>query len=208
SGGCASTLDNSTNGTTAGAATIPFNTNVTGLISPTGDIDHYKFVITTGGTATVTLTTLPADYDLKILNSAGTQLAISQAGGTSSETISRTYTAGTYYAQVYGYNGANNASTCYTLRVALGTASLVDDVPVVTRSQVFPNPAKNKLTVQLAELNGMADISITDINGRIVMRQRTADNNTEMNISQLSPGVYMVKVMENGKLNNWKFVKE
>ncbi|MBL7729105.1 MAG: T9SS type A sorting domain-containing protein, partial [Dinghuibacter sp.] len=54
----------------------------------------------------------------------------------------------------------------------------------------------------------MADISITDINGRIVMRQRTADNNTEMNISQLSPGVYMVKVMENGKLNNWKFVKE
>nr|MBA4140042.1 fibronectin type III domain-containing protein [Segetibacter sp.] len=32
--GCQSSLDNSTNGTTSGAATIPFNTNVTGLISP------------------------------------------------------------------------------------------------------------------------------------------------------------------------------
>ena len=69
--GCQSVYDVSTNGTTAGAATIPFNTNVTGLISPSGDIDNYKFVITTGGTITLTLTTLPANYDLKLLSSTG-----------------------------------------------------------------------------------------------------------------------------------------
>ena len=74
---CQSSLDNSTNGTISGAATIPFNTSVTGLISPSGDIDNYKFVITTTGTISATLTTLPGDYDLKLLNSAGTQVAIS-----------------------------------------------------------------------------------------------------------------------------------
>src|SRR5437868_214515 len=98
--GCQSSYDVSTNGTTSGAATIPFNTNITGLISPTGDVDNYKFVITTGGTITLTLSTLPGDYDLKLLNSAGTQVGISQNGGTTSETINYTAAAGTYYAQV------------------------------------------------------------------------------------------------------------
>ncbi|MBL7726807.1 MAG: T9SS type A sorting domain-containing protein, partial [Dinghuibacter sp.] len=212
SGGCASTLDNSTNGTTAGAATIPFNTNVTGLISPTGDIDHYKFVITTGGTATVTLTTLPADYDLKILNSAGTQLAISQAGGTSSETISRTYTAGTYYAQVYGYNGANNASTCYTLRVALGTASRENELvnAGTFKAQVYPNPAKNRLNINVNNLPGKATIQLVDINGRVVMAQQMVQNNTSLDISKAPAGIYLVRVNNaDGKnLFQDKFVKE
>ena len=100
--GCISTYDNSTNGTTSGAAAIPFNTDITGQINPSGDIDNYKFVITTGGTITVTLGTLPADYDLKLLNSAGTQVGISQNGSTTSESISYTAAAGTYYAQAYG----------------------------------------------------------------------------------------------------------
>ena len=39
------------------------------------------------------------------------------------ETISYTAAAGTYYAQVYGYNGANSATVCYTLKVQLGTAT-------------------------------------------------------------------------------------
>ena len=87
---CPGPLDVSTNGNAAGAATIPFNTDVKGLISPTNDNDYYKFVITTGGTATITLTTLPFDYDIKLYSSNGTtQLAISQSGGTTSETINQ-----------------------------------------------------------------------------------------------------------------------
>ena len=49
--------DVSTNGTTAGAATIPFNTDVKGRINTTTDNDYYKFVVTTGGTATITPST-------------------------------------------------------------------------------------------------------------------------------------------------------
>jgi hypothetical protein len=64
--------DVSTNGTAAGAATIPFNTDIKGLINTTTDNDFYKFVITTGGTATITLTTLPADFDIRLYSSNGT----------------------------------------------------------------------------------------------------------------------------------------
>ena len=76
--------------TTAGAATIPLNTDVYGLINVRGDNDYYKFIITTGGTITISLTTLPADYQLALLNSSGTTLQSSTNNGTTSETINAT----------------------------------------------------------------------------------------------------------------------
>jgi hypothetical protein len=211
--GCASTLDNSTNGTTAGAATIPFNTNVTGLISPTGDIDHYKFVITTAGTITITLSTLPGDYDLKLLNSAGTQVAISQAGGTSSETINYTAAAGTYYAQVYGYNGANSATVCYTLRVALGTATRPGDFVGngdALKVSLYPNPAKNTLNINITGNDEVKTINVFDVNGKLVMSQQASPVNTALNIRPLSGGIYFLKVTGAGgkELYQQKFIKD
>ncbi len=211
--GCQNALDNSTNGTTSGAAVIPFNTNVTGLISPTADIDHYRFTITTAGTITLTLSTLPADYDLKLLNSAGTQVAISQNGSTTSETINYTAAAGTYYAQVFGYNGANNASTCYTLRVALGTATKdAVEIPLFSSKKildVFPNPAQNKLNINLTGYQGVSNISVLDVNGKQVANLRTSNVNSSMDISKLPAGVYMLKVYTaNGEVLNTRVVKQ
>ena len=206
---CQSAYDVSTNGTTAGAATIPFNTNITGLISPTGDIDNYKFVITTAGTITVTLGTLPADYDLKLLNSAGTQVGISQNGSTTSETISYTAAAGTYYAQVYGYNGANNATTCYTLKVQLGTATKPENVQAGGMVKVYPNPVSNVLNVSvLGVVSAKASLQITDINGKIVMTKNIINNPQAIDISSLAKGVYMIKVNNNGKEITSKFTKQ
>jgi hypothetical protein len=199
----------STNGTFGGAAQIPFNTNITGLISPSGDIDYYKFVITTGGTATVTLTTLPGDYDIQLLSSNGTtQLAISQNGGTTSETISRTYTAGTYYLRVYGYNGANSATNCYTLKVQLGTAARQDHLIVTNKVTVFPNPVSDKVTVQISDLKGVANVQVFDIYGKMVMQQTTARENTQLDVSKLPAGVYMIKIKDNKKEISTKIVKE
>lgn len=209
--GCANTLDTATNGTISGAATIPFNTDVTGLISPSGDIDHYKFVITTSGTITITLRTLPGDYDLKLLNSAGTQIAISQAGSTSNESISRTVSAGTYYAQVYGYNGANSTTTCYTLRVQLGTASRGADLITsdVQKVHVFPNPATNVVNISLPGVKGKSDVSMFDVNGRVVLRREVSMVNTQLDISALPAGVYIMRI-KNGvrEVSMTKIIKQ
>ncbi len=211
--GCASALDNSTNGTIAGAATIPFNTNVNGLINPTGDVDHYKFVITTGGSITVTLGNLPGDYDVKILNSAGTQVAISQLGGTSAETINYTAAAGTYYVQVFGYAGANSATVCYSLRVATGTASLPDlvnnDAPK-GMIKLFPNPVSDKLNVSvLGDLKERTVLQISDAEGKVVLSQLVTTNPETIDVSKLRSGTYVIKVMSDNKvMTTSKFVKE
>ena len=211
-GGCQSAYDASTNGTTAGAAVIPFNTNITGLISPSADIDHYKFTITTGGTITLSLTTLPADYDLKLLNSAGTQVAISQNGSTTSESISYTAAAGVYYAQVFGYNGANNAATCYTLKVQLGTATKQQDIQFTNTKgsiKVYPNPASNLLQVSVKdELSRNSSLKVIDTKGMVVLEQKLLSNPQPVNISALASGFYLVKINNGGVVITEKFIKQ
>ena len=211
---CPGIYDVSTNGTAAGAATIPFNTDVKGLISPTGDNDYYKFVITTGGTATITLTTLPFDYDVKLYSSNGTtQLAISQNGSTTSETISRTYTAGTYYVHVYGYNGANSATSCYTLKVQLGTAAQ-QELPGADNSKltvkIFPNPVADKLTVYLTGDNTRKKLVMYNVNGKVMYSQTVTDMFTTLDVKKISGGVYYIKLTdtEGNLLHSEKFVKQ
>ncbi len=200
---CPGTLDVSANGTTSGAATIPFNTDVKGTISNTTDVDYYKFVITTAGTATVTLGTLPADFDLEIYSSNGTtRLAISDNANTTNETISRTYTAGTYYAKVYGYNGANSTTVCYTLRVQLGTASRNENaqqILVDNKLQVAPNPATNDAKfVFNTHASGVGQVSIINQMGSVVARQNCSIvpgyNVTNINIANLPAGIYLAKI--------------
>ena len=207
---CQSNYDVSTNGTTSGAAVIPFNSNVTGLISPSADIDNYKFVITTAGTITLTLTTLPADYDLKLLNSAGTQVGISQAGGTTSETINYTAAAGTYYAQVFGYNGANSAASCYTLKVALGTATK----PGLSATgngviKIYPNPVSDILNISLlGEISSKGAFEILDGKGATVLVNAITRNPQVVNISKLPKGTYLVRVNNGINTIKAKFVKQ
>jgi bacillolysin len=209
---CQSTYDAAANGTTSGAAVIPFNTNINGLINPAGDIDNYKFVITTGGTITVTLGTLPADYDLKLLNSAGTQVGISQNGSTTSESISYTAAAGTYYAQVYGYSNATNAATCYTLKVQLGTATIIGTPAEITSKgllKVYPSPATDVLNVSVpGELNNQGIARIFNSNGNLVMEQKINNSLQRVNISKLPKGVYLLKVNNGGNVLSSKFMKQ
>lgn len=210
---CPGIYDVSTNGTASGAALIPFNTDIKGLISPSGDNDYYRFVITTGGTATVTLSTLPADYDLRIYRSNGTsQVAASSNGGTTSETITRTYTAGTYYARVFGFNNANNATNCYTLRVQLGTASKGAEEQFVNNDfSVAPNPAVNiSNLVFKSDAKGTAVITVTDRIGNTVIQNRVevgeGDNRKQLDVSKLPGGMYFVKIQSGGKIQVAKIV--
>lgn len=204
---CPGALDVSTNNTTTGAATIPFNTDVFGTINVGSDVDHYKFVITTGGTITLTLTTLPANYQLRLVNSAGSILQTSNNSGTNNETITRTVTAGTYYARVYPQNTSTfNAANCYTLRVQLGTASR-NEGGVVTAGKlaVFPNPVGDIANLSFnAAVKGNAILTVSDQAGAIVAKQSIVvvqgGNLSQLDVSKLSNGIYFVKIQTNEKV--------
>ena len=220
---CASALDNASNGTTAGAAVIPFNTNVTGLINVGSDVDLYKFTITTAGTITLTLNTLPANYNLQLLNSTGGTVVTSRNSGTTAENIAnRQVAAGTYYARVYPNNTSTfNATTCYTLRVALGTASKVNPVAVIelnsalpsqskdenSATVAYPNPVKDLLNISMASAGN--DIQLFNSRGEQVLKTRAAAANSQLDVSKLASGLYLVKITKDGKLvSQLKVVKQ
>ena len=221
---CASTLDNGTNNTSAGAAVIPFNTNVTGLINVGSDVDLYRFTITTRGTITMTLTTLPANYHLRLISANGTTVvATSSNAGTTNETISRTVTAGVYYARVYpGNTSTFNATRCYTLRVALGALRENTDDAVIEMNSKFPsqlqhennaaavaypNPVNNMLTISLPT-NGN-DIALFNIRGEQVMKTRAAPAISQLDVSKLASGLYLVKISKDGRIvSQLKVIKQ
>lgn len=221
---CASVLDNATNNSSAGAAVIPFNTNVTGLINVGSDVDLYRFTITTGGTITMTLTTLPANYHLRLISANGTTVvATSSNAGTTSETISRTVTAGVYFARVYPNNTSTfNATLCYTLRVALGTASKVNPVALIEMNSLlpsqskdennaaavaYPNPVNDLLTISLPTSGN--DIALFNSRGEQVMKIRAAAAKSQLDVSTLASGLYLVKITKDGRLvSQLKVIKQ
>ncbi len=204
---CPGPYDISTNGSISGAAVIPLNTDIKGLVNPSGDNDYYKFVITTGGTITMTLTTLPANYHLRLLNSSGSTLQTSSNSGTSNETINRTVAAGTYYARVYPSNNNNwNASSCYTLRVQTGTASrgeTNEDVLFANNwISIFPNPVATVANLRFnSDVSRMVTVSVVNQDGMTVlsrnMQVNEGENVRQLDVRSLSNGMYFIRI-QNG----------
>jgi len=209
---CKSSKDTSTNNATTGAAVIPFNTNITGQIEVANDVDHYKFIITTRGTITLTLTTLPINYNLRLVSSTGSVLVTSQNNSTNNETINYTAAPGVYYARVYSPNTAFNATSCYTLRVALGTATKAENISSNTGNNVdiYPNPAQRLLNIDLSGFKGASEIRLFDINGRQIMNQKANLTTNQLNVSKLYKGIYLVKVFDRNSnvMVTKKFIKE
>ena len=74
-------------------------------------------------------------------------------------------------------------------------------------ASVFPNPAASTATVKTA-IQASATVNVLDMNGRLM--QQTAVANAaqfELNVSDLSAGVYFVQVQGAGKTANVRFVK-
>ena len=208
------------NNTNATAKVISTNTDYTMQIATTTDKDYLKFSNTTAKKKIkVNLTTLPADYDLKLYRGT-TLLATSQNGGTADEQIIyNTNTVATnYIAYVYGYQGAWSNTQCYTLRASTSatnwrtdgsTDSQVEEIelPVVFENAgfgLFPNPASNLLTVEVPmENESDVTVSILDPAGKMAMQQNRTlgkgDNQMTFNLNSLPNGVYFVQV-RNGEI--------
>jgi hypothetical protein len=180
------------------------------------------------------LSTLPADYNVRLRNAAGTQVAIAQRTGTRNESFNYTAAVGTYYVEVYGANAAaNNATRCYTLRVALGTAARNNN-PAATRNgeltveageatmesdaaqsvELYPNPVSNDLQVKLIAIGGKSVIEVFDLTGKKVTSTSISTtintvNTTKVDMSKLAKGIYLVRVTNNATLiHQSKIIKQ
>lgn len=107
------------NNTLAAAAPVVLPLSTNALIASQTDVDYYSFTIAAQSDISLFMGNLAGDYDVRILNASGTQLAISDNGSTTSENINlQEQNPGTYYVHVYGFNGAFSTTQCYSLFVS------------------------------------------------------------------------------------------
>ncbi len=57
--------------------------------------------------------------------------------------------------------------------------------------KVYPNPARHSLRIEGAEALGI--VKVSDISGRLVLAVEAVSNSTELNLSDLPAGIYLVK---------------
>jgi hypothetical protein len=214
------------NETLAAGKAVGVNVNNAAYICPAGDVDWYKFTSSsTNNNLKITLTTLPADYDLELYDASGTLLYSSTLASTSSETI--TYNgapAATYYVKVYGYGGATSTSA-YTLRVstqstawraASGTASMAQatrsdalSAPIITITNPVEAGAKAWLTV--SGYDGPAELLLRDLRGQQVSEAAKAAVVSGEPLGYtvpagLRPGMYLVALHLGTRLEHVKLL--
>ncbi len=203
-----------TNNTISTAAPIAPNTNIYPKISSATDKDYFKVTTTTSAPKMkIDLDGLPFDYDVELyLSSSGALLGSSANSGTTAEQIIyNAATTGTIYkVQVFGYNGAFDASNCYHLRVSTSASNFREaDISIEQDEQsdvmnLYPNPANNQLTIDLlSDKNQTTTINVVDMLGRSILNIKKdlsdGQNKLKVDLSTMQQGIYTVRVNMNRK---------
>ena len=211
SSACATDASESNN-TRSTATSISTSTAYSRYICPSTDVDWFKVsTTTTYKNLKVTLTNLPADFDIDLYNSSGTYLKQSANGGTTSETIIyNASAAATYYVKVYGYNSAYSGTTAYKLTAYRSSSAYTsrttsdndfqEEVQTPFTVDVYPNPTSDRLNVQFSlQQSEIVSIRIIDLMGRTIRLESVPGeaesvNVYHLNTDDLENGLYFIEV--------------
>ncbi len=139
------------------------------------------------------------DDKIRMVNSAGTITTTSSFSGNSFATF-----------------GEDVAGELYVAGISSGIIFKIQDASFGTSDfeknefSLFPNPAKNSISIKLSNENLATKIAVFDLTGKLILSQKL-ENNPEntISISSITKGIYMVSVeTENGISYSKKLIIE
>jgi photosystem II stability/assembly factor-like uncharacterized protein len=158
------------------------NYNAAASVSQSFCIKPLKPIITLSGlnTATPTLTSSASTGNQWY---SGTTLL---TGETNNTLVIKT--SGTYKVQV-------KADDCLSEFSLDQNLIITGDIPTTSESLlVYPNPATSILTIDLGNEDGKKEVAIFDLLGRSIFSQHTEGKKTEIDVSEYTRGLYIIKV--------------
>ncbi len=87
-----------------------------------------------------------------------------------------------------------------------GIANQVEPVSETLNLNVFPNPAKDILTISASESN--LTIQLFDLNGKLAKEIVSEENTTQINVSDFPAGLYFLRCRNKTKVINRKLIVE
>ncbi|MBS1646239.1 MAG: T9SS type A sorting domain-containing protein [Bacteroidetes bacterium] len=124
------------------------------------------------------------------------------SASTGSMVVASPTTTTIYYVQ--GEQGA-----CYTTGTSTVTVSActgIDQVVNNNKLAVYPNPSTGLVTVSIPNLNGATTLIITDMIGKEIYRNALKDNDTNVDLSNLQRGMYLISVSDGKNIQTSKLI--
>ncbi len=129
--------------------------------------------------------------------------------GTGNSAILSNLTKGaTYVVHVCEYNGTSGSEdynfTAFTNNPNVNTFTtiFVDETSLTSEINVYPNPANDYLTIESPD-NSKLHYNLYDLSGKLVLTGTL--NGNKLNISNLSPGIYILDI---NRTNKFKIIKQ
>jgi plastocyanin len=121
------------------------------------------------------------------------------------QTYSYTFTLQGSNPYFCGIHGAPSMSGTITVNPALGIEDLKNNIVF----NISPNPVTSTLNVRLSKNIIDGNVTIFDVLGKLILIQKINQNNlTQVNVSYLSKGMYIVKVSSSENTQTKRFIKE
>ncbi len=107
---------------------------------------------------------------------------------------------------------ANYARSGFTVNVLNQLPTGISERPVVEAPLLWPNPVEELINLSFnTNLSGNLPLTIMDMNGRVVrnesVRVNGGANKLEIEVNELSPGIYMMRFGGDAKAVSFRFVK-
>ena len=79
-----------------------------------------------------------------------------------------------------------------------------------TKVTIYPNPTKGMLKVDISGVEKFenARISLYDLTGKLLQQWAGISQSNEIDLSERTPGMYIMQIVYNGNASSWKIIKE
>ncbi|WP_210519804.1 GEVED domain-containing protein [Hymenobacter terricola] len=94
----------------------------------------------------------------------------------------------------------------YLVNIAVVTASRADQGNVALSA--FPNPTTAQLTVQVGAASPRAQVTLTDLTGRVLQTAPVTNQTASFNLSSLAAGIYLVRYQDESTTSTIKVSKQ
>lgn len=107
-----------------------------------------------------------------------------------------------------GGNAGHSVDYFDNVKVWADTSTGINEINAPNSIQIFPNPAKDVITIKCKNATPNQLISIYDIQGHLILQQPLQETISNIDISTLPKGLYITKVGNKECLSVQKLVKE
>ncbi|MGV7106795.1 T9SS type A sorting domain-containing protein, partial [Flavobacterium sp. U410] len=147
------------------------------------------------------------DMGMAVFSGSCSSFALVADSDPNSFTVSGLTIGDTYYVSVYGWaSGTSTAQTNFNICVGTDPALSNSDFGIVDSFKAYPNPVKDILNLEYS--SDITEIRVINLLGQEVLVQKANATSTQVNMTNLAAGTYIVNVQVGDTVKTLKVIKQ